>query len=611
MDGAFVAIVMIDQVKANELADQLATRGHRPYVVESTESLYKKAGEESIDVLLIANQLRSFFTGLDITERIGAECTPPVTVLLAPEAMREDPTVRRLRIFHVESPAASVETLTKLVLDAAEKSLLTRTFVCPRAQRLVSEAEGIEPLPPLILKIANSHRETLASPDELLADVAADPIASAAVLKVVNSSAIGRAKKTTDVDEGIRFLGVGRTISVVLTSGLLQNQERLITRAPKEIRRWYGRRSALVAHVAEQVGRQLESLPAETAFVHGLLQDAGMLILAQAHGDRYVRLHERVQEIPHLRLDAEERNQFGTSHADVTAALLRLLKLPKFFATIAARHHAPITESETSTADQAILRAIQIGESVANVADRPTPQRLMILNFLLSHYQERTPGQCSTTLIEGIQQVAKLSVISGLPAPDAQVLDGLIESIKSREENSAELDFDPYQTPSLGELADDAGPEEPAGPKLIPAAKKSKVLVLEDDASIARLVRKTLAGAGAETVHVECIQDALKLACEVDAVICDVHLGAEDGAGAITRLRSEGYNGPVIVISGDSSRSTVERILKAKISEYLVKPFSKDQLLDKLRKYPGLVPSCASPRPNPLGAEALPHAQTA
>lgn len=334
-----------------------------------------------------------------------------------------------------------------------------------------------------------------------------------------------------------------------------------------------------------------------------------MLILAQAHGERYVRLHGRVQEIPHLRLDAEERNQFGTSHADVTAALLRLLNLPKFFATISARHHEPINEREVSTADQAILRAVQIGESVANIADRPTPQRLMVLNFLLAHYKEPTPALCSTTLIEAIQKVAELSEISGLPVPDPQVLEDLIESIKSREEHSPELDFDPYRPPFPGEISDHAGPEESAATALTPTERRPKVLVLEDDALLARFVRKTLAGAGTEAVHVECIQDALKLARQVDAVICDVHLGAEDGAGAIARLRSEGYNGPVIVISGDSSRSTVERILKAKISEYLVKPFSKDQLLDKLRKYPGLVPSCAPP--HPLRAESMPHAQTA
>lgn len=610
MSGAFVAIMMADQAKARALADQIAARGVRPFIAANSDELYEKAGLETLDVLVISQQLRSFLSGVEIIERLQADFAKPMTVLLAPESMEEDAAVQRLGISHLEPPTSTVESLSELTMSIAEKSLRNRPFVCPRAQRIVSQIEGFEPLSPLILKIAASLRDPSASPESLFADVAADSMASAAILKIVNSSAIGRPQKTSSVDEGIRFLGLRRTISAVLSAGLLQSQERWLARAPVEFRRWYSRRCVLIASVSESFARTLENLPPETAYIHGLLQDAGILILALAHGDRYLQLLERVEEIPHLRLNSEERNQLGTSHADVTAALLRRLQLPEQLATIAGRHHSPIEPSEGSALDQALVRVLQVGEAVANIADNPTPQRLMMLSFLLTHYRNSAPGLCSKTLHEAIARVAELSQVLGLPAPDDDVLAQLKENVRLHDAHEPDDDFDPYRAPPATDSAEaktaegsdreiapkGSDPEvAPKGgaPEGVPAGspKKPKVLVLEDDAAIAKYIAAVLKGMDIEVVHAAHVPEALEHVEDSDGILCDIHLGGEDGVGAITQIRDRGYKGPVIIISGDGCRSTVERACKARINEYLLKPFTKAQLLAKLEKYPCLVPN--------------------
>jgi len=111
------------------------------------------------------------------------------------------------------------------------------------------------------------------------------------------------------------------------------------------------------------------------------------------------------------------------------------------------------------------------------------------------------------------------------------------------------------------------------------------VLVVDDDPSILRMLRRVLEGAG---YAVECAPgggDALaRIERSVpDVVVLDVAMPAIDGLSVTRRLRNRGLALPVLLLTArDAVPQRVEG-LEAGADDYLVKPFDPDELIARIR----------------------------
>ena len=112
-----------------------------------------------------------------------------------------------------------------------------------------------------------------------------------------------------------------------------------------------------------------------------------------------------------------------------------------------------------------------------------------------------------------------------------------------------------------------------------------KLLIAEDEEDLNRIIAMKLRGEGYE---VDCCfdgEEALEhlLYAEYDAAVLDIAMPVMDGLETVKRLRSQGKTTPVIFLT---ARDTVlDRIegLDAGASDYVVKPFSFDELLARIR----------------------------
>ena len=112
-----------------------------------------------------------------------------------------------------------------------------------------------------------------------------------------------------------------------------------------------------------------------------------------------------------------------------------------------------------------------------------------------------------------------------------------------------------------------------------------KLLIAEDEEDLNRIIAMKLRGEGYE---VDCCfdgEEALehRLYAEYDAAVLDIAMPVMDGLETVKRLRSQGKTTPVIFLT---ARDTVlDRIegLDAGASDYVVKPFSFDELLARIR----------------------------
>jgi two-component system OmpR family response regulator len=112
-----------------------------------------------------------------------------------------------------------------------------------------------------------------------------------------------------------------------------------------------------------------------------------------------------------------------------------------------------------------------------------------------------------------------------------------------------------------------------------------RVLIVEDDATIADFVRQGLAEAGFAVDVAADGERGLELATggSYDAAIIDLMLPKLDGLALIDRMRSGGVRTPVLILS--ARRSVDDRVsgLQAGGDDYLTKPFAFAELLARVQ----------------------------
>ena len=119
----------------------------------------------------------------------------------------------------------------------------------------------------------------------------------------------------------------------------------------------------------------------------------------------------------------------------------------------------------------------------------------------------------------------------------------------------------------------------------------TKILAVDDSASMRQMVSFTLQGAGYEVVEACDGQDALTKAKQgqVDLVLSDVNMPVMDGISLIKNLRSlPSYKfTPILMLTTESAADMKGEGKAAGATGWIVKPFNPDQLLNTIKKVLG------------------------
>jgi len=113
----------------------------------------------------------------------------------------------------------------------------------------------------------------------------------------------------------------------------------------------------------------------------------------------------------------------------------------------------------------------------------------------------------------------------------------------------------------------------------------TRVLVVEDDRSIARLLQLELEHSG---LAVRCAYDGLSgldaaLGFDPAVVVLDIMLPGLDGVGVLKELRRRGSKVPVVMLTARDAVSDKVHSLNLGADDYLTKPFSVEELLARLQ----------------------------
>jgi len=113
-----------------------------------------------------------------------------------------------------------------------------------------------------------------------------------------------------------------------------------------------------------------------------------------------------------------------------------------------------------------------------------------------------------------------------------------------------------------------------------------RALVIDDSRVMRRIVAGILEDLGYETVqagHGREGLDVLDGGWIPDLVCVDWNMPVMDGLSFVKAARAEGFAElPIIMITTEGSMEYVTRAIEAGANEYLMKPFTKESLRDKL-----------------------------
>lgn len=115
-----------------------------------------------------------------------------------------------------------------------------------------------------------------------------------------------------------------------------------------------------------------------------------------------------------------------------------------------------------------------------------------------------------------------------------------------------------------------------------------KVLVVDDDASVQRLLQYTLRQEGYDVVIGADGAEGLQLwqSEQPSLILLDVTLGSIDGFEVATRIRADegpGTHVPIIMLTADRDVQQKVKALRAGADDYLIKPFHPAELLARMK----------------------------
>jgi CheY-like chemotaxis protein len=114
-----------------------------------------------------------------------------------------------------------------------------------------------------------------------------------------------------------------------------------------------------------------------------------------------------------------------------------------------------------------------------------------------------------------------------------------------------------------------------------------KILIIDDDQEARTLILDTLKGAGyLDFLEADSGLNGMRLVENADLILTDLHMPGMSGGSLIREVRSNPRTEkvPIIAITSDSDETTVHRILREGIEDYIIKPFDAQNFIEKVNR---------------------------
>lgn len=191
---------------------------------------------------------------------------------------------------------------------------------------------------------------------ELLAQ---DPVLSAKVLRVANSSFFGGQRSMASIDAAVALIGIQALNRLVVACGVSSSFDAV----PGIDLKVFWRDALRAAIAANKLAPRLSADP-EAAYICGLLHGAGHLILCRSYPEIANAMFTGFAPVRGAELAAIEVDAFGIDHPQVGAIWVESLGFPQAVADTIGKCAKPVAELHTPL-DLTLYSASSLAASVA------------------------------------------------------------------------------------------------------------------------------------------------------------------------------------------------------------------------------------------------------
>jgi two-component system cell cycle response regulator len=238
------------------------------------------------------------------------------------------------------------------------QALLDRVLKSPR----------LPSLPTIAIEVIELVQQQDVNIKQIANTIQHDPALCTKILKTVNSSFYGQASSVTTISHALVILGLNSVKTLALGFTLVGNLQDQANNCFDHMAFW--KRSLYTATAARALAKRCGLVQQEEAFLGGLLQDLGMLALAQTLGTQYRTIIDEAGSNNHRRLVSIERRVLETDHATIGAALARQWRLPLVLTASVEFHENPEGAPEDLLP---LVRCVSLGNLLADVVQSDEP----------------------------------------------------------------------------------------------------------------------------------------------------------------------------------------------------------------------------------------------
>ncbi len=233
-------------------------------------------------------------------------------------------------------------------------------------EKFVQRAGSLYSLPPVAIQVLELTNCPHVDATALKNCIERDPALVGKILRTVNSSLFGTTRNVSDLNQAVALLGIKPLKLLVLGFSL---PPKLLSGIERQSLERYWRGALIKAVAARELAGESASVDADDAFLAGLLQDIGMLVLLKDLGEPYAQFlaKARAEHGDVLMLELET---LGFDHRLLSARLLAEWGLPEsLWRAVAGGSHDLSEILNVADAMALLLAAGQPEALVALLAD--------------------------------------------------------------------------------------------------------------------------------------------------------------------------------------------------------------------------------------------------
>ncbi len=197
--------------------------------------------------------------------------------------------------------------------------------------------------------------------DTLSELVSMDPVLSAKIIRMANSSLYMRRVEASDVQQAVIMFGWTGTLNIALSFSVVGSvREDSSSGLDLEL---FWKRSLATAVTCRKLGEVAGYALKEELFLPGLLQDIGMLAIDKVQPDVYKDIGDRQQD--HKFVCVLEKQKIGSDHSVVGEWLLKTWRIPKNITRLISISHGGALEEEEEL-DPKVRKCIELCGPIAD-----------------------------------------------------------------------------------------------------------------------------------------------------------------------------------------------------------------------------------------------------